>query len=116
MLPKVIIYNYISLDGRINGFNVDTELYYKIPSQWNLDAVLMGSNTVLKSFNTKSNDLHEEEDFKVQKQIKMIPDLYWLFQTAEEGYAYGVEYLKPGTLEISLFYAQDLLLRNIWTF
>ncbi len=70
MLPKVIIYNYISLDGRINGFNVDTELYYKIPSHWSLDAVLMGINTVLKSFNTKSNDLHEEEDFKVREVDK----------------------------------------------
>lgn len=71
MLPKVIIYNYISVDGRINGFNVDTELYYKLPSQWSLDAVLMGINTVLKSFNTKSNDLlHEEEDFKVREAEK----------------------------------------------
>jgi 2,5-diamino-6-(ribosylamino)-4(3H)-pyrimidinone 5'-phosphate reductase len=70
MLPKVIIYNYISLDGRINGFNVDTELYYKLPSQWSLDAVLMGINTVLKSFNTKSNDLYEEEDFKVREADK----------------------------------------------
>ena len=70
MLPKVIIYNYISLDGRINGYNVDTELYYKLSSQWNLDAVLMGSDTVLKSFNTKSNDLHEEEDFKVREADK----------------------------------------------
>ncbi|MFZ0443013.1 MAG: RibD family protein [Methanobacterium sp.] len=81
MLPKVIIYNYISLDGRINGFNVDTELYYKIPSHWSLDAVLMGVNTVLKSFNTKSNDLHEEEDFKVReadendtRPLLIVPD------------------------------------------
>ncbi|MGZ7047561.1 MAG: hypothetical protein ACXVHT_03810 [Methanobacterium sp.] len=30
MLPKVILYNAISLDGRITSFNADMELYYKI--------------------------------------------------------------------------------------
>ena len=29
MLPKVIIFDNISLDGRINGFNIDNELYYQ---------------------------------------------------------------------------------------
>ena len=47
MLPKVILYNAVSLDGRINGFDADIELYYEVASKWDLDAVLMGSTTLL---------------------------------------------------------------------
>ena len=50
MLPKVIIYNSVSLDGRIRGFKVDKELYYDIASEWDVDAVLMDSNTLLTGF------------------------------------------------------------------
>ncbi|MBI5459465.1 hypothetical protein [Methanobacterium sp.] len=50
MIPLVILYNAVSLDGRITGFNADVELYYDLASKWNVDAVLMGSNTVLKGF------------------------------------------------------------------
>jgi 2,5-diamino-6-(ribosylamino)-4(3H)-pyrimidinone 5'-phosphate reductase len=63
VLPKVIIYNYISLDGRINGFNADKKLYYQLASQWNLDAVLMGTDTLLRNFNIKSDKLRESENF-----------------------------------------------------
>lgn len=81
MLPKVIIYNYISLDGRINGFKVDNELYYKLPSKWSLDAVLMGSDTVIKSFNTNYNDSNDEKDFAIRetdenntRPLLIVPD------------------------------------------
>ncbi len=65
MLPKVIMYNVVSLDGRINGFEADMELYYQVASKWDIDAVLMGSNSVLRLFNAKSGELREEDDFKV---------------------------------------------------
>ena len=47
MLPKVIVYNAVSLEGRITGFNADSELYYELASKLGVDAVLMGSETVL---------------------------------------------------------------------
>lgn len=47
MLPYVILYNAVSLDGHITGFNADVELYYELASKWDIDAVLMGSNTIL---------------------------------------------------------------------
>jgi len=81
MLPKVIIYNAISLDGRTNGFNTDTELYYQLASKWDVDAVLMGSNTVLTEFNAKSNENREKSKFKVPKvdendtrPLMVVPD------------------------------------------
>jgi 2,5-diamino-6-(ribosylamino)-4(3H)-pyrimidinone 5'-phosphate reductase len=58
MLPKVIIYNAVSLDGRINFFNTDSKLYYEIASKWNVDAVLMGSNTLLNGFNVETGELY----------------------------------------------------------
>ena len=81
MLPKVIIYNYISLDGRINGFKADKKLYYQLASQWSLDAVLMGTDTLLRNFNIKSDELHESENFEVpevdkndSRPLLVVPD------------------------------------------
>ena len=47
MLPKVILHTATSLDGRITGFPADLELYYALAAQWNPDAILFGSETVL---------------------------------------------------------------------
>ncbi len=81
MLPKVIIFDNISLDGRINGFNIDNELYYQQISQWSLDAVLMSSNALLKRFQLKDGELNEETDFKIDdtnendnKPLLIVPD------------------------------------------
>jgi 2,5-diamino-6-(ribosylamino)-4(3H)-pyrimidinone 5'-phosphate reductase len=70
MLPKVIIYNAVSLDGRITGFNADTELYYDLASEWNVDAVLMGSNTLLTGFDTEAGEFREEGEYQVQDVVK----------------------------------------------
>jgi len=47
MLPKVILHTAASLDGRITNFPADLELYYTLAAQWNPDAVLFGSSTIL---------------------------------------------------------------------
>lgn len=60
MLPYVILYNAVSLDGRITGFNADVELYYELASNWNINAVLMGSNTILTGFNAKPFETIED--------------------------------------------------------
>lgn len=70
MLPKVIIYNTVSLDGRITGFNIDTELYYDLASEWNVDAVLMGSNTILTGLNTDAGNFREEGVYQTPKVIE----------------------------------------------
>ncbi|WP_414470187.1 dihydrofolate reductase family protein [Methanobacterium sp. ACI-7] len=63
MLPKIILYNAVSLDGRINGFNADVGLYYELASNWDIDAVLMGSNTVLAGFDADSKESSEDLEF-----------------------------------------------------
>lgn len=73
MLPHVILYNAISLDGRITGFNADVELYYELASNWDINAVLMGSNTVLVGFNAKPFETRED-DKESLKSRKKDPD------------------------------------------
>lgn len=83
MLPYVIMYNAVSLDGRISGVHADVELYYELASKWNVEAVLMGSNTVLTGFNAKPGELLEgeeetlkppEKDPEDQRPLLVVPD------------------------------------------
>lgn len=47
MLPRVIIHNATSLDGRILGFPADLGAYYGLAAGFAEDATLVGSQTVL---------------------------------------------------------------------
>jgi 2,5-diamino-6-(ribosylamino)-4(3H)-pyrimidinone 5'-phosphate reductase len=69
MLPKVIIYNTVSLDGRNTGFEPDLELYYQIAREFSEDATLVGSHTFL-------NPMEEipEEDESAFKPPNYEPD------------------------------------------
>lgn len=49
MLPRVILHNAVSLDGRIDGFPVDLYQYYELAATWKEDATLAGSDTFLKA-------------------------------------------------------------------
>jgi hypothetical protein len=43
--PYVICYVAVSLDGRLDGFEVDLERYYGIAARFEVDAILSGSET-----------------------------------------------------------------------
>lgn len=45
MLPKVIIYNSVSLDGAIKDFNINIQLHYMIAGKFAADTFLVGSTT-----------------------------------------------------------------------
>ena len=45
MLPRVIIHNGISVDGRMDWFTGDLGLYYGLAALLNADAMLSGSET-----------------------------------------------------------------------
>lgn len=62
MLPWVIIFNIISLDGRITGFDTDFDLYYELASKLDVDAVLMGSKTLLTGFNAQPGEVRDEDE------------------------------------------------------
>ncbi len=65
MKPRVIIHNAISVDGRIDGFEVDLGLYYGLVSIWNEDATLIGSETILKAGDTIPDET--EKDLQPRK-------------------------------------------------
>ena len=48
MLPRVIIHNAVSVDGRVDGFAVDQCVYYELASRWKENATLAGCDTMLK--------------------------------------------------------------------
>jgi 2,5-diamino-6-(ribosylamino)-4(3H)-pyrimidinone 5'-phosphate reductase len=50
MLPRVIIHNMVSVDGRMDWFTPDLGLYYEVASRWDVDAILSGSETILVGF------------------------------------------------------------------
>jgi 2,5-diamino-6-(ribosylamino)-4(3H)-pyrimidinone 5'-phosphate reductase len=71
MLPKVIIFDNISIDGRIDGFSIDNELYYHVANEWSLDAVLMSNNTLLEKFLSKNDNKDEDTDYEEEKIDKI---------------------------------------------
>ena len=52
--PKVIIFDGLSLDGRLDGGGGDTQadmnLYYTLAARWNADVMLSGSETMVTAF------------------------------------------------------------------
>jgi 2,5-diamino-6-(ribosylamino)-4(3H)-pyrimidinone 5'-phosphate reductase len=62
MLPRIIIYNAISLDGRVTGFSADLETYYQQVSSWKEDATLVSSQTILAAPDEVPSET--EEDLK----------------------------------------------------
>lgn len=44
---RLIVHNAVSLDGRLTGFDVDMETYYRLAGTWREDATLCGSGTIL---------------------------------------------------------------------
>lgn len=79
MLPRVILHNAVSLDGRIDGFPIDLQQYYELIATWKEDATLAGSETFLKA---ASEALPEDEEALIplkadpsdQRPILVIPD------------------------------------------
>jgi len=47
MLPRVIMHNAMSLDGRMDWFPADVGLYYEIASRWKVNAMLSGADTII---------------------------------------------------------------------
>jgi 2,5-diamino-6-(ribosylamino)-4(3H)-pyrimidinone 5'-phosphate reductase len=47
VLPRVIIHNEISLDGRMDRLDVDMERFYGLAATWKEDVTLVGSDTLL---------------------------------------------------------------------
>ena len=47
MLPRIVLHNAVSLDGRIDHFTPDVGLFYELAARWGEGATLAGSDTLL---------------------------------------------------------------------
>lgn len=79
MLPRVILHNAVSLDGRIDGFPIDLLQYYALVAAWKEDATLAGSQTFLKAASEappedESAFIPPKVDPGDQRAILVIPD------------------------------------------
>ncbi len=70
MLPRVILHNATSIDGRTDWFKPDIELFYELTSGWNEDATLTGSETLLKAYQDESPQDGEGEKDEADKKEK----------------------------------------------
>jgi 2,5-diamino-6-(ribosylamino)-4(3H)-pyrimidinone 5'-phosphate reductase len=59
MLPRVVLHNEMSVDGRMDWLTVNMGLYYGLAGRWKADAMLSGSNTLLNAY---PPELVAEED------------------------------------------------------
>jgi 2,5-diamino-6-(ribosylamino)-4(3H)-pyrimidinone 5'-phosphate reductase len=65
MKPKVIVFNAISMDGRIDWFTADIGLFYGLASRCQEDATLAGCDTLLNP--------HEEIPAETQDDLALLP-------------------------------------------
>lgn len=77
-LPRMVLHNAISLDGRTTGFPVDLCLFYGLVSRWNEDATLTGSETILASGVTPDDAGEPAPPWKAQpgdrRPLLVVPD------------------------------------------
>ncbi len=60
MLPRVVLFNAVSLDGRIDGFPLDICQFYELAAHWKEDAALAGADTILLP--TELENVPEEDE------------------------------------------------------
>ncbi len=81
MLPRVILHNAVSLDGRIDWFPADVGKYYELASLWKEDATLAGTDTLIKAYPEEKTEPEDKEAFEHAKDnahdtrpLLVIPD------------------------------------------
>ncbi|UCH10930.1 MAG: RibD family protein [Fidelibacterota bacterium] len=59
MLPRIVVHNAVSVDGRIDWFTPDVGQFYGLAARWKEDATLAGSDTI---YNAEESAAEEEDD------------------------------------------------------
>ncbi len=70
MLPKVVLYNSMSLDGCLNGFEINKKIFNEIEAQETVDAVIMDPKTFEIRFNRYSKEINRLKSIK----LLVVPD------------------------------------------
>ncbi|MCW3983043.1 MAG: RibD family protein [Candidatus Bathyarchaeota archaeon] len=80
MLPKVVVYNSVSVDGAIKDFDVDIALHYKVASRIDAQAMLAGSDTAKSGIELFMKTVPEEQPSDCVKPTIKEDDYrpYWV--------------------------------------
>ena len=89
-LPYLILYNAVSVDGRIDHFPVDMGLFYSLISIWKEDATLSGCDTLLNAYPPELVAKEGKDIFAPRKKTGMINGHYWLFRIVKVGFGTGI--------------------------
>lgn len=68
MLPKVILHNAVSADGRVDWFNAEVSRFYELAETWHEDATLAGADTLLHNYPEKKAEPGDAEAFEHETQ------------------------------------------------
>lgn len=69
MLPRVVLHNAMSIDGRMDWFNAEVSKFYDLASCWKEDATLAGSDTLLKAYPEEQTTPENDEAFEHTKDL-----------------------------------------------
>ncbi len=73
MLPRVILHNVVSVDGRIDWFTPDIGQFYELAARWKEDATLAGSETLLNIYPEEEVSEESEEAFEPSEKDPADP-------------------------------------------
>ena len=81
MLPRIVLHNAVSVDGRIDWFTADIARYYELATYWKEDATLAGSDTLLQAYPEERIEPEDEEAYEHPKArpedtrpVLVVPD------------------------------------------
>jgi 2,5-diamino-6-(ribosylamino)-4(3H)-pyrimidinone 5'-phosphate reductase len=105
MLPKVIVFNSISVDGSIKEFQVDVALHYEVLAKMGIDCLLVGSTTAKSGIETFVATIPPEEEGDFHPPKNPDKDAVWWVIPDSRGSMLGLLHVhrKSG-------YAKDIIL------
>jgi len=78
MLPRVVIHNAVSVDGRIDWFTPNIDKFYDLTSTWAEEATLAGSDTLLGAYAETQESSEFDEPFQKDpddtRPLLIVPD------------------------------------------
>ncbi|UCF10230.1 MAG: RibD family protein [Candidatus Bipolaricaulota bacterium] len=71
MLPKVILHNEMSLDGRLDQLEPNMGLFYGLAGRFGADAILSGSETILAAFADREDGTSEPAEAEPHEPLQL---------------------------------------------
>jgi 2,5-diamino-6-(ribosylamino)-4(3H)-pyrimidinone 5'-phosphate reductase len=104
MLPKVVVYNSVSVDGAVRDFDVNVALHYEMIDKVGLDALLVGSATAKMGIELFVPTVPDERPDDFQKPSNPDKDAPWWVIPDSHGILQGLLHVHRNS-----GYAKDII-------